>query len=146
MPFRRILVAVDGSRGGEEATRLAGEIARGRTTEVLLVHAVPLPTVVVGVDQAISDETLGYFERTAEHAVEGAEKILAELGIRSERVIRPGAAAHVILDVAEEQQVDLIVVGHRGLGAVQRFMMGSVSSQLAHHATCAVLLAPVPHE
>ena len=143
MAFNRILIAVDGSTGGESATRLGGELA-GPDSEVLVVHAVPLPTVVVGVDQAISDETLTYFEETAENAVIAAEKILSEMGVTAERVIRPGAAAHVILDVADERDVDVIVVGHRGLGAVRRFMMGSVSSQLAHHARCAVLLAPTP--
>jgi nucleotide-binding universal stress UspA family protein len=142
--FHRILIAVDGSAGGEAATRIGGELAAGHDTEVLLVHAVPLPTVVVGVDQVISDETLTYFEETAESAVITSEKILGEMGVASQRVIRPGGAAHVILDVAEERDVDVIVVGHRGLGAVKRFMMGSVSSQLAHHARCAVLLAPIP--
>lgn len=143
MPFERILIAVDGSPGGEAATRLGGELAAASAAEVIVVHAVPLPTMVIGVDQAISDESLAYFEKTAEQAVDDAGAILDSFGVGYKRVIRPGGAANVILDVAAETEADLIVVGHRGLGAVKRFILGSVSANLAHHASCAVLIAPV---
>lgn len=143
MPFKRILIAVDGSHGGISATRIGGEMAEGRDAEVVLVHAVPLPPMVPGVDQAISEESLNYLEETADSALAGAEGILAEMSVTAERVVRAGSPAEVILSVAEERDVDIIVVGHRGFGAMKRFILGSVSSKLAHHARCALLLAPV---
>lgn len=146
MPFKKILIAVDGSAGGMSAVRLGGEMAAGRESEVLLVHAVPLPPIVPGVDQAISEESLEYLEDTADAALAGAESILSELNVKGERVIRAGSPAEVILGVAEDRDVDVIVVGHRGYGAMKRFILGSVSSKLAHHARCALLLAPVPED
>lgn len=146
MAFKRILIAVDGSLGGESAARIGGEMAAGMGAEVLLVHAVPLPPAVLGVDQSISDESIKWLEDSAAAAIENAGKILAEYGVGYERIITPGGAADVILDAAGERQADLIVVGHRGLGAMRRFILGSVSSKLAHHARCAVLLAPVREE
>ena len=143
MPFHKILVAVDGSPGGLSATRLGGELAEGHDCEVLLVHAVPMPPMVPGVDQAISEESLEYLEDTAHKALLAAEEILAEMNVKAERVIHAGSPAEVILAVAEDRGVDVIVVGHRGFGAVKRFILGSVSSKLAHHARCALLLAPV---
>lgn len=143
MPFQKILIAVDGSPGGLSATQLGGEMAEGREAEVLLVHAVPLPPIVPGVDQAISDESLKYFEETAENALNAAEDLLADMNVKAERVIRAGSPAEVILAVAEDRDVDVIVVGHRGFGAVKRFILGSVSSKLAHHVRCALLLAPI---
>lgn len=52
----------------------------------------------------------------------------------------PGDPATAILHVAEEVDTDLIVVGARGLGAVQRFLRGSVSTRVAHHAPCSALI------
>lgn len=143
MPFQRILIAVDGSPGGEAATRLGGEMAEGREAEVLLVHAVPMPPMVPGVDQAMSEESLEYLEERAHKSLLAAEDILASMNVKAERVIGAGSPAEVILEVAEDRRVDVIVVGHRGFGAVKRFILGSVSSKLAHHARCALLLAPV---
>ncbi len=143
MPFARIVVGVDGSAGGEAATKLGGELARRHESVVYLVHAVPLPPLVVGVDQAISDESLEYLETVAEVALGKATATLDEMGVRHEQIVRPGGAADLILDVAADTMADLIVVGHRGLGAMKRFILGSVSSKLAHHAKCALLLAPV---
>lgn len=143
MAFHKILIAVDGSRGGLSAARLGGELAEGRDAEVILVHAVPLPPIVPGVDQAISEESMDYLEQTAEHAFRDAEVALASMNVKAERVLGAGSAAEVVLEVAEDRMVDVIVVGHRGFGAMKRLILGSVSSKLAHHARCAVLLAPV---
>ena len=143
MPFQRILIAIDGSNGGLSATRLGGELAEGREAEVLLVHAVPLPPIVPGVDQAISDESMAYLERTADDALNAAEDVLATMNVKGERIVHAGSPAEVILGVADERGADVIVVGHRGFGAMKRLILGSVSSKLAHHARCAVLLAPV---
>lgn len=146
MPFQRILIAVDGSRGAESALHLGGELAANHDAEVLLVHAVPLPPLVAGVDQAISDESINYLERNAESVVSAAAIVLDDLGVKSKAILQPGSAADIILDVAEHYEVDLIVVGHRGHGRMRRLLMGSVSSKLAHHARCALLLAPVAEE
>ena len=146
MPFKRILIAVDGSAGGLSATRLGGEMAAGHDSEVLLVHAVPLPPIVADVDQSISEQSLTYFEDVAERTLTTAGDILDQLDVKHEAIVRPGSPADVVLDVAENRDVDLIVVGHRGYGAMKRFLLGSVSSKLAHHARCALLLAPVTED
>ena len=144
MPFKKILIAVDGSPGGLSAVRVGGELAEGRDAEVLLVHAAPLPPLVPG--QALSEESLGAMEETADAALSAAEEFLDDLNVRAERVVLAGSPADVILSVAEDRDADIIVVGHRGFGAMKRFVLGSVSSKLAHHARCALLLAPVTEE
>ena len=144
MPFKTILVAVDGSPGAQSATRIGGEMAAGRDAQVLLVHAAPLPPLVPG--QALSEESLSNLEETASAALSAAEEILADLNVEGERVVRAGSPADVILSVAEDRDVDLIIVGHRGFGAMKRFVLGSVSSKLAHSSRCALLLAPVAED
>jgi nucleotide-binding universal stress UspA family protein len=57
-----------------------------------------------------------------------------------ETVARQGDAADAILDVAEEQRSDLIVVGNRGMTGAKRFLLGSVPNKISHHAPCSVLI------
>ena len=57
-----------------------------------------------------------------------------------ETYARVGSAADAILDVAEEQASDLIVVGHKGMTGATRFLLGSVPNKVSHHAPCSVLI------
>ena len=57
-----------------------------------------------------------------------------------ETFARQGDAADAILDVAEEQRSDLIVVGNRGMTGAKRFLLGSVPNKVSHHAPCSVLI------
>lgn len=57
-----------------------------------------------------------------------------------ETFARVGDAADAILDVAEEQGSDLIVVGNRGMTGATRFLLGSVPNKVSHHAPCSVLI------
>jgi len=57
-----------------------------------------------------------------------------------ETFARQGDAADAILDVAEEQRSDLIVVGNKGMTGAKRFLLGSVPNKVSHHAPCSVLI------
>jgi nucleotide-binding universal stress UspA family protein len=57
-----------------------------------------------------------------------------------ETYARVGSAADAILDVAEEQGSDLIVVGNKGMTGATRFLLGSVLNKVSHHAPCSVLI------
>jgi nucleotide-binding universal stress UspA family protein len=70
-----------------------------------------------------------------------AETQAREAGVTAvETYARVGAAADAILDVAEEQASDLIVVGNRGMTGATRFLLGSVPNKVSHHAPCSVLI------
>jgi nucleotide-binding universal stress UspA family protein len=51
-----------------------------------------------------------------------------------------GDAADAVLDVAEEERTDLIVVGNKGMAGAKRFLLGSVPNKVSHHAPCSVLI------
>jgi nucleotide-binding universal stress UspA family protein len=57
-----------------------------------------------------------------------------------ETFARQGDAADAILDVAEEQRSDLIVVGNKGITGAKRYLLGSVPNKVSHHAPCSVLI------
>jgi nucleotide-binding universal stress UspA family protein len=71
-----------------------------------------------------------------------AASILAGAAVQAETIVRIGKPAEEILDAAEEGGFDLVVLGHRGMGAARRFLMGSVSERVVRHATRPVLVVP----
>ncbi len=65
---------------------------------------------------------------------------MREAGIEVETFAREGDPADAILDVAEEHDADLIVVGNKGMTGARRFLLGSVPNKVSHHAPCSVLI------
>jgi nucleotide-binding universal stress UspA family protein len=73
--------------------------------------------------------------------LDAAREQAAKAGVTEvETFARQGDAADAILDVAEEQRSDLIVVGNRGMTGASRFLLGSVPNKVSHHAPCSVLI------
>lgn len=136
--FKKILVGVDGSEHALKAVRLAGELTRTCSADLVIVHAYPpIPT---GLGEPNLQEAIS--ERLRE-ASEILELALQEVGFTPHTVeteALEGAAADVILRVAEVRQADLIVVGSRGLGALASFLLGSQSQDVIQRATCPVLV------
>lgn len=93
---------------------------------------------------AISEEmTKSLTERAEGHLAAAVEEARAEArDVQMETIAVEGQAANVLLEVAKG--ADLLVVGSRGLGGFRELLLGSVSQQCAHHATCPVAI--VPHE
>ena len=65
---------------------------------------------------------------------------LREAGVDVETHAREGDPADAILDVAEEENADLIVVGNKGMTGAKRFLLGSVPNKVSHHAPCSVMI------
>jgi nucleotide-binding universal stress UspA family protein len=65
---------------------------------------------------------------------------LREAGLEVEIHAREGDPADAILDVAEEEGADLIVVGNKGMTGAKRFLLGSVPNKVSHHAPCSVMI------
>jgi nucleotide-binding universal stress UspA family protein len=73
--------------------------------------------------------------------LEQARVTASQAGIEQVEIFaRQGDAADAILDVAEEQTADLIVVGNKGMTGAKRFLLGSVPNKVSHHAPCSVLI------
>ena len=70
---------------------------------------------------------------------EAAEQIEKD-GVEVKIYAREGDPADAILDVAEEENADLIVVGNKGMTGAKRFLLGSVPNKVSHHAPCSVMI------
>jgi nucleotide-binding universal stress UspA family protein len=134
-----IVVGIDGSLPSSRALKWAAEEARFRHGDLRVVRAWSLPIYSVGFI-GMPD---GAFTDASKLAVQDVDdQIAAVLGEEPdppiERVIEFGQSARVILDAAKG--ADLVVVGSRGHGGFTGLILGSVSTQVLHHAKCPVLV------
>jgi nucleotide-binding universal stress UspA family protein len=143
--YGSILVGTDGSDTAKEAVRQAGALARALGARVLLVSAYePVPESRLRQERAEVPTDVSWMVNPREdvQAVldEEAERIKAGGVSDVETYAREGDPADAILDVAEEKQVDLIVVGNKGMTGARRFLLGSVPNKVSHHAPCNVMI------
>jgi nucleotide-binding universal stress UspA family protein len=135
----RILVALDGSQGSRKALRFALKLAKDSGYSISLLHVVPkLPTTKEEVIRLIKEE-IGSPEEAGERYLEEAKQIAEEEGVQVREVIlKEGNPVEEILKA--EKGYDLVVVGSRGMGKVDRLLLGSVSSKLVVASSKPVLV------
>ena len=140
--FNRIVVGTDGSETAAEAVRTAVELAKLSDAKLEIVSAYqPVP------QSRLRDEAEG-ISGDVSHAVNPREDVELVLGnaaavAKKENVEvvthpREGDPADAILDVAEENDADLVMVGNKGMTGARRFLLGSVPNKISHHAPCDV--------
>ena len=142
--FERIVVGTDGSDTASEAVRHATALAKATGGSLDVVSAF----------EPVAEERLR--EEAAEvpgdvaHGIGPREDVNVALeaaagparaeGINVHTHPREGDPADAILDVAEEVNADLIVVGNKGMTGAKRFLLGSVPNKISHHAPCGVYI------
>jgi nucleotide-binding universal stress UspA family protein len=132
----KLLVGYDGSDGAKKALeRAAGLLANGEALGVISVAP-----VVTGGPRSGGPFVPG--DGPEEHRAElaEAERYLANRGVESVIIAASGEPGRAICEIAERDGYDTIVVGSRNLSAPKRLMLGSVSTAVAHHAHCDVLI------
>ena len=142
--FKAIVVGTDGSQTANEAVRQAVELAKSLNAKVELVSAYE----PVG-DQRLREERTEVPDdvqwmvnprEDVDATLRDAADRAREAGVQVETYARQGDPADAILDVAEEQDADLIIVGNKGMTGAKRFLLGSVPNKVSHHAPCSVLI------
>ena len=140
-----MVVGTDGSETASEAVRQAAELAKQVGAKVHLVSAYePVPEgrlreerqQVPGRPPVDGQPARGRERRRSRRR----PTRLREAGVDVETHAREGDPADAILDVAEEEGADLIVVGNKGMTGAKRFLLGSVPNKVSHHAPCSVMI------
>lgn len=138
--MQSIVVGTDGSPNAEAAVRKATAIAKGTGAIVHLVCAYPdAPNFGENIASSARRDPVE-LRSVAESVLVRAERAVEAQGVAVMTHAREGHPPNVILEVAQEENADLIVVGARGLTGIKRFLLGSVSSKLAHHATSSLMI------
>jgi nucleotide-binding universal stress UspA family protein len=136
----KILVGYDGSEEAKHALDWAVRLCQALTDGSISVIAVAPSIEAAPHTREAVDPTSDIPVHEAH--LEDAAARLTGAGVQAEMILRVGRPAEEILDTAEEGDYDMIVLGHRGMGAARRFLMGSVSERVVRHATRPVLVVP----
>jgi len=133
--LEKLLVAYDGSAASERAYDFALDLADKYNAEVIVLSVARPPEPPVDVEtEAVLEAAGEYYEGLFVELRRRA----APLGIVPRFEVRAGHPAEQIIHLANEEAVDMIVMGHRGEGFVGRWLLGSVSKRVLSYAHCTV--------
>jgi nucleotide-binding universal stress UspA family protein len=140
-----IVVGTDGSDTAAIAVRHAIALAAALKARLQVVSAYePVSNSRLRSERLSAPQDIQWTVNPREDVLELLESIEHDAqqdGVESvETFARVGDAADAILDIAEEQRADLIVIGNKGMTGATRFLLGSVPNKVSHHAPCSVLI------
>lgn len=135
--IQRILLATDGSENAVKAAQWAAELANTYGAKVIVLHVVHVPAALAGSTILPGGATdVAVVTRLMEQAAEGILAVttpaLEEKQVSYETRIEYGHTAETIVRIANEEGVDLIVMGSRGLSDASALLLGSVSHKVLH--------------
>ncbi len=134
----RVLIPVDGSDSSKNAAKYAAHLVNARNPKLYLLNVWEPVNMTIGGEMA---EKLREEEQAKSMALlEEYRKLLEPCGLEVELIARSGRPDYVILNVQDELDCDLIVIGSRGLSVLENVIMGSVVTRVLEGATCPVLV------
>ena len=142
--FASIVVGTDGSETATEAVRQAIELAKPLGAKLQIVSAYePVSDTRLREEAQQAPQDLQWMvnpREDVEATLAEAAEVAVGAGVQTETFARQGDPADAILDVAEDINADLIIVGNKGMTGAKRFLLGSVPNKVSHHAPCSVLI------
>jgi nucleotide-binding universal stress UspA family protein len=132
----KILVPVDASEFAFKALEKAIQMAKEQGAQLTIM------CVAAQFEEVAEEVPISYSDKLKEQArrtVNRGKQLVEEAGLTCQTVVEVGASpADNIVRYAEEFKTDLIVLGHRGISGLARFLVGSVASRVVAHAPCSV--------
>jgi nucleotide-binding universal stress UspA family protein len=138
--FRKIVFANEGLPAGDRALLYVEHLALREEAEVIVVHAFEVPSRYLTTETY--EELRASFVKAGWEIVEDAVEELEGAGALARGMVREGSAARIILEVANEENASLIILGTRGPSSAAELLLGSVSSEVLRFARCPVLSVP----
>ena len=136
--FKKILAAIDGSPSSEKVLATAVDMAAHYQAELIALSVAEMPEVVAMVDEV--DELRRSADDYYREIGEGAEGYAKSRGVKLRHVIVLGHAADEIIRFAENEAVDLMVLGRQGHSRITRFFLGSTTDRVSEHCHCTVMI------
>ena len=139
--FKKLLVPIDGSESCTKLSDYIKSLGEGYGSKVILLNVYGLPTLTEYNNYpAYPLESAYSIEKQSEEILKRAKESLGDVPFEVVTICEAGNPASTILDVAEKNDCDLILMCTHGMGAVKRFLLGSVTNKVVHHAHIPVLI------
>lgn len=136
--IEKVLIPVDGSDSSRNAAKYAAHLVNARSPKLYLLHVWEPVNMTIGGEMA--EKLRKNAEAKAMATLEEYKKLLEPCGLEVELIARSGRPDYVILNVQDELNCDLIVIGSRGLSVLENVIMGSVVTRVLEGASCPVLV------
>ncbi len=137
----KILLGYDGSKAGDKALDYAISIAKSFNAKLYILHVIEEGKIAIAPDSSMYPSLIETMERQGKDLVSRAVEKAKSSGVDAEGLLEVGAdAAETIINIANKLNVDLIIVGSRGLKGLTRFLLGSVSEKVVRYANRPVLV------
>ena len=140
--FEKILIATDGSEKNMPAVKKALDLARESGSSVYAVYVIDVSPYTHSQTDLFPDEMFTALKHEGEKVVAKVREMAG--GMKIETHVLSGKPAPVIVEFAEKNTVDLIVVGYQGKSGLDRLLLGSVSERVIRLADCMVLVVKHP--
>lgn len=134
--WEKIIFATDGSQYSEAATNKAIDISKSYGSELDVISVVDVTDEFI----ARAPDVLDNIVKKAKSIVEDVKNKAISEGIKAEGVVKEGDAYKSIVDIAEKQKADAIIMGSHGRTGLKRLLMGSVTERVIGHSPCPVLV------
>jgi nucleotide-binding universal stress UspA family protein len=141
----KLLVPVDGSKYALEALKVAIDFVKTKGGDISVISVAPY---IGGMDDyeispSRRERVMDTFEKRADEIVKQACDVLLEANVTAactKNIVTSVSVADAIIDFAETEKIDLIIMGSRGLSLSSRIKLGSVASQVIKYSPCSVYL------
>ncbi len=150
MTIRRILVAVDGSKPSVDASVQAIDISKRLNAELTAIYVVSPDTrynyledtITPRLPRALKDVMMIAMQRGEKHLDEVKQKAREkDVRVKTDVIIGISSVVKEIVEYADKNKIDMIVIGSRGLSGIKKMLLGSVADGVLTYAHCPVLVA-----
>ncbi len=145
--LKKILLATDGSANSRKALAFAVEMASRYDSELYVLHVIPNMEIPLEVIEYLSAEDIDdspasfYLEKIGQKIIHQSENVCKSMGCENVgTVVLRGDSGYMIIEVAKDKQIDIIIVGSRGLRGIKGRLLGSVSRKVSHASECSCLI------
>ena len=135
--FSKILVAIDGSQSAKRAFEQSIYLASKCDSKLEVVHVVPCE---FGGDSVNTFELVEELKNKGKKILEQCKKVVVKKNISIKTFSDLGDPAKIIIELAKNNDYDLIIMGSRGRSTFKELLLGSVTQKVSHHAKCPVMI------
>ncbi len=141
--FKRLLVPVDGSAYSLAAVRLGGKLSAVHGSRMWILNVIDEEVMaqLCRLNKKQCSLVEANMEEEAKGLVADMERELLGMGIKASSLVKKGAPHEIILQTADELEIDLIVMGKLGRRGIKRILLGSVAERVIEFAKCPILLS-----
>jgi len=137
--YNKILLATDGSENAGRAAKEAADLAVEMSSHVILVYIINNPPSQSRMVKANFD-VHSILEEDAKSQIKDTLNIFEANGLPHTLKVAIGDPAAEIIEIAEKEKAELIIIGSRGLGTIKGVFLGSVSQKVTHNSKCPVMI------